>query len=978
MNEFLVLIRFLLAANRLPLPSRLSQSKLIHINVEIDAEAVSTERGQSGSRSSLGGNGRARTEMRARMTRVLASPSAFQRPASFRRQPTPSHRGRVVNLRPTQQWRHHASTVEADTRGPVSEGRGGEDAPTVLLEVSGMRCGGCSANVKKRLLEHPLVTKASVNLLTGTAAITLDLGRGEAGEDESVAREVAETVEAKGFKCSLRSVDGEEVDGASEGAREGESSDWDDFRGLAFSAGFLALCCGHHLGHVFHAVGLHQLAGIFGGHGGLGVGESFSIFGNRFVQSAAASAALLGPGRDIITDGFRSLKNGVPNMNTLVGIGTGAALAVGLSQALGLPATAAWEDSSHLLEEPVMLLSVILLGRVLERRAKRRATRELRTLGSLVPRTSRLVFDQKGLARNARSEDAQSLSMWNDFDTLVISTKDVRRGDTVKVLPGESIPVDGVVMAGKSAVDESLLTGESNLVKKESKSEVIAGTINYDGALVVKSTSSGLDSTVKTMKDFVEAAQARDAPVQRLADSICGPFVYLILGLSTATFVFWQGFGYTLFKDVLVDYSYASVDGSLAWLSSSTSVALRYAVNVLVVACPCALGLATPTSVLVGTSLAARKGVLIRGGDVLEGLAKVDTLVVDKTGTITEGRPSVVSAHSDTLGERELIALAASLESNASASHPIARAIIDRNDALTLSEGSGEAGEALGKISVDEVEYSTGNGVKGRCNGKLTAVGSFEWVSAVFGLEGSQDKEGSASQDQSLVYVAVEDSGIVGRLSLVDAIRPDASNVLQRLAEFGGIEEIYMLSGDRQSVVTAVGGSVGIESNKALGGLSPFDKADFIGKLKREGKSVAMVGDGINDTLALSEASLGIAVSGGMDAASDAADIILLGESRSNRVFVQVEEAIQISRTTFSKIKQNLGWALFYNAFALPLATGALLPSFGLALDPALAGAMMAGSSLTVLLNSLSIYAIHPTAATERAPEGKQMEGKVV
>ena len=891
-----------------------------------------------------------RLRLRLRAGRPLPSRQDSRTPFSFhgRRMRTPR---RSFGFPPP----HKALSAEGVTDSNEkngnegSSGRRSSDTETVLLEVTGMRCGGCSANVKRTLLEHPQVTKASVNLLTGTAAITLKgMLDEEETETERVTTEVVETVEKKGFKCTLR--EGRESrDGTSTSSASSDvENDWEDFRGLALSAGFLTLCCGHHLGHYFHAVGLHQLAGVFGGHGGL----SSSIFGSRVVQSVAATAAILGPGRDIIVDGFRSLKNGVPNMNTLVGIGTGAALAVGLSQALGLPAAAAWENSSHLLEEPVMLLSVILLGRVLEKRAKRRATRELRTLGSLVPQTSRLVFDQKGVARS-KDGDAQSLAVWNDFDTLTIETNDVRPGDTVKILPGESIPVDGVIVAGESAVDNSLITGESALARKAAGDEVIAGTINYDGTLVVRATSSGAESTVKTMRDFVEAAQARDAPVQRLADSICGPFVYLVLGLSASTFLFWETFGYDFFKDALVNYSYSSLDGTLAWLSSSSSVALKFAVNVLVVACPCALGLATPTSVLVGTSLAARKGVLIRGGDVLEELAKVDTVVLDKTGTVTEGLPSVVSISSERLSEKELIGLAASLESNASASHPIASAIIKHYESFA----TGEMDEEEDKISVEDVEYIPGKGVKGRCNGQMTAVGSLAWVKEAVG---GGDLQQEYDANHTLVYVGVEGSGTLGCIALLDSIRPEVKGVLERLQSNQGVKNIYMLSGDRQSVVSIVGEAIGIEASNAIGGLSPFDKSDYIEKLKQKGHSVVMIGDGINDTVALSEANVGIAVSGGMDAASDAADIILLNEKAGRRIFVQIEEALEISSTTFAKIKQNLAWALLYNAFSLPLATGALLPPFGLALDPALAGAMMAGSSLTVLINSLSIYGLHP------------------
>lgn len=444
----------------------------------------------------------------------------------------------------------------------------------------------------------------------------------------------------------------------------------------------------------------------------------------------------------------------------------------------------------------------------------------------------------------------------------------------------------------------------------------------------------------------VEEAQGQQAPIQRLADVIAGPFAYTVLTLSAATFLFWYFFGTSIFPDVLLN----NIAGAE---ESSILLSLKLAINVLVVACPCALGLATPTAVLVGTSLGAKRGLLVRGGDVLERLAGVDIVALDKTGTLTEGKPSVADVAALHYDNETILRLAAAVEKTTI--HPIAKAIIDKAESLNL-----DIPFTRGQIT------EPGFGALAEVDGTIVAVGLMEWVDECFKKQSGTSElddlksqirkmllknTGSSSleQSKSVVYVGREGEGIIGAIVVADILRDDARSTVLRLQKMG-IRTI-LLSGDREEAVASVAERVGINNKEDINAcLRPHEKSNFISSLQNQGHSVAMVGDGINDAPSLALADVGVALrlQAREDAASDAASVILLGNRLS-----QILEAIDLARETISKVHQNLAWAIAYNTFAIPLAAGALLPSFNFALTPSMSGGMMALSSVLVVTNSL-------------------------
>ncbi|KAJ6674172.1 hypothetical protein OIU85_013106, partial [Salix viminalis] len=427
------------------------------------------------------------------------------------------------------------------------------------------------------------------------------------------------------------------------------------------------------------------------------------VLHNSYVKGGLALGSLLGPGRDLLVDGLRAFKKGSPNMNSLVGFGSIAAFIISAISLLN----PALEWDASFFDEPVMLLGFVLLGRSLEEKARIRASSDMNELLALMSTQSRLVITSSD--SNSPTENV----LCSDAICTEVPTDDVRVGDTVLVLPGESIPVDGRVLAGRSVVDESMLTGESLPVFKEEGLKVSAGTINWDGPLRIEALSTGSNSTISRIIRMVEDAQGSEAPIQRLADSIAGPFVYSVMTISAATFAFWYYIGSHVFPDVLLN-DIAGLDGDPLLLS------LKLSVDVLVVSCPCALGLATPTAILVGTSLGAKQGLLIRGGDVLERLASISYVALDKTGTLTEGKPTVSAVASILYEESEILQMAFAVEKTAS--HPIAKAIVDKAESLKLT------------IPVTRGQLTEpGFGTLAEVDGCLVAVGSLDWVNERFG-----------------------------------------------------------------------------------------------------------------------------------------------------------------------------------------------------------------------------------------------------
>ncbi|KAG6409525.1 hypothetical protein SASPL_127565 [Salvia splendens] len=794
---------------------------------------------------------------------------------------------------------------------------------TVLLDVSGMMCGACATRVKSILSADERVESAVVNMLTETAAIKLK--EGGVGDFSAVADELAERVSACGFDARRR-ASGMGVEAKVRKWRETvekkEALLVKSRNRVAFAWTLVALCCGAHASHTLHSVGIH-----------VGHGSFMDILHNSYVKGGLALGTLLGPGRDLLVDGLKAFRKGSPNMNSLVGFGSIAAFAI--SAVSLLISELQW--NAAFFDEPVMLLGFILLGRSLEERARLKASSDMNELLSLISTKSRLVIAPSG------SDVSSDSVLCSDAMCIEVPTDDIRLGDAVLVLPGETIPVDGKVLAGRSVVDESMLTGESLPVFKEKGVSVSAGTINWDGPLRIEATSTGSNSTISKIVNLVEDAQGREAPIQRLADSIAGPFVYSVMTLSAATFAFWYYIGTHIFPDVLLN-DIAGPDGNALLLS------MKLAVDVLVVSCPCALGLATPTAILVGTSLGAKKGLLIRGGDVLERLAGIDYITLDKTGTLTEGRPAVSAVSSFSHEQSEILQIAAAVEKTAS--HPLAKAIIAKAESLNLNIRS-----TRGQL------VEPGCGTLAEVDGLLVAVGKLSWVYERFQqrtsladiekleqsvIHQSSVDDSSSVHSRTVVYVGREGEGVIGAIAISDNLRADAKSTITRLQK-NGIQTV-ILSGDREEAVAAIAKSVGVEDKFVNCSLTPQQKSCAISSLQASGHRVAMVGDGINDAPSLALADVGIAlqIEGQENAASNAASIILLGNKLS-----QVVEAIDLARATMGKVRQNLTWAVGYNAIAIPMAAGVLLPHFDFAMTPSISGGMMAFSSVFVVTNSL-------------------------
>ncbi|KAL8497053.1 hypothetical protein ACS0TY_020654 [Phlomoides rotata] len=811
-----------------------------------------------------------------------------------------------------------------------------ESNSTVLLDVSGMMCGACVTRVKSIISADERVESAVVNMLTETAAIKLKEGAGE--DFSAVADDLAKKVSASGFDARLR-VSGMGVEAKVRKWRETvekkEALLVKSRNRVAFAWTLVALCCGSHASHILHSVGIH-----------VGHGSFFDILHNSYVKGGLALGSLLGPGRDLLFDGLNALRKGSPNMNSLVGFGAIAAFAI--SSVSLLNPELQW--NAAFFDEPVMLLGFILLGRSLEERARIKASSDMNELLSLISTTSRLVIAPSG------SDVSSDSVLCSDAMCIEVPTDDIRVGDSILVLPGETIPVDGKVRAGRSVVDESMLTGESLPVFKEEGLSVSAGTINWDGPLRIEASSTGSNSTISKIVNMVEDAQGREAPIQRLADSIAGPFVYSVMTLSAATFAFWYYIGTHIFPDVLLN-DIAGPDGNSLLLS------MKLAVDVLVVSCPCALGLATPTAILVGTSLGAKQGLLIRGGDVLERLSGIDYITLDKTGTLTEGRPTVSAVTSLGHEQSEILQIAAAVEKTAS--HPLAKAIIAKAESLNLNIPS-----TRGQLA------EPGSGTLAEVDGLLVAVGKLSWVcerfqqrtnvSDIKKLEQSLVHQSadysSSNHSRTIVYVGREGEGVVGAISISDNLRHDAESTITRLQQ-KGIRTV-LLSGDREEAVAAVAKLVGVEDEFVNGSLTPQKKSDVISSLQASGHRVAMVGDGINDAPSLALADVGIAlqIDGQENAASNASSIILLGNKLS-----QVVEAIDLARATMSKVRQNLTWAVAYNVVAIPMAAGVLLPHFDFAMTPSLSGGMMAMSSIFVVTNSLLLQFHGPQKTKEKS-----------
>ncbi len=758
---------------------------------------------------------------------------------------------------------------------------------TIALDVEGMKCAGCVKAVERQLQQNPGVISACVNLITEVAVVNYEP---EGLEPETLAKKLTQG----GFPTQVR-VEDRSIAEVARKAQEKRRQQQQQQLWQLITAAILLVFSG--IGHLHH----------------LGF-TPIPVLSNIWFHWALATLALLIPGNELLRDGFKSLSHGMPNMNTLIGLGTVSAYLASCI-ALFFPALG-WEC---FFDEPVMLLGFIFLGRTLEGRARNRAASALENLVSLQPQVARLV---------GKKEADNSIG-------LEIPVEQVKIGDCLRVLPGEKIPVDGVLVQGETTVDESMLTGESIPVVKQLDNKVLAGTINQSGTILLEVKEIGKSTTLSKIINLVESAQTRKAPIQKVADTVAGYFAYGVMAIAGLTFLFWYGLGTKIWSEVLITTTHSMSGEMILTETSPILLSLKLTIAVLAIACPCALGLATPTAILVGTSVGAETGILIKGGDVLEKISKLHTIVFDKTGTLTLGKLEVTDWETTKPEQQNLLQLAASLENNSN--HPLAKAIVSYAQEQDIS-----------LLPVTEVLNYPGLGIKGTIAGETIYLGNQQWLSQqgiTIESATANKVESWSKQGKTIVYIG-KNSQLLGYIALKDNLRSDAADTVNQLQNLG--LEVAMLTGDRPEVAQAIASQLNI--TQVFAEVKPDQKAQIIESLQINSspKIVAMIGDGINDAPALAQADIGISLQGSTDVAIETADIVLMQGKLADLI-----NSIRLSLATTNKIKQNLAWALAYNVIAIPIAAGILIPSFNLVLSPVIAAIAMASSSLIVVGNSL-------------------------
>ena len=740
--------------------------------------------------------------------------------------------------------------------------------------VTGMSCAACQARVEKAVSKVPGVESCSVSLLTNSMGV----------EGSADAAAVIRAVEAAGYGASLKGAENSRGASSSVSAEEEALRDRETpklRRRLLLSAAFLFAIMYITMGH--NMWGWPLPAYFEHNHLGLAITQMLLAIVVMIIN------------RKFYVNGFGALRHGSPNMDTLVALGSSVSFAWSLSvlyRMCGMITAGA--DNMDLMElyhsqlyfeSAAMIPALITVGKMLEAMSKGRTTDALKSLMKLAPKTAVLL-------RDGRETE--------------VEIGEVRTGDIFVVRPGESIPVDGIVLEGSSAVDESALTGESVPVDKEEGSAVSAATINRSGFLRCRATRVGEDTTLSQIIRMVSDAAATKAPIARIADRVSGVFVPAVIGIALLVTVGWLISG------------------------ASLSSALARGICVLVISCPCALGLATPVAIMVGNGLGARNGILFKTGEALETAGRLSVIALDKTGTITKGEPTVrdlypAPGHS----EEELLRKAYALESKSE--HPLARAVV-------------EEGNRRGIVPEEVTRFRTlpGNGLSGQAEGHLLHGGSRTFIRTLteVGAEIEKRAEECAAEGKTPLFFE-EDGELIGMIAVADVIKSDSSAAIAQLRALG--MKVVMLTGDNQRTAEAIGKEAGVD--EVVAGVLPDGKEQVIRNLQKEGR-VAMVGDGINDAPALTRADIGIAIGAGTDVAIDSADIVLM-----NSTLMDVAAAIRLSRGTLRNIHENLFWAFFYNLICIPLAAGL----FRWNMNPMIGAAAMSLSSFTVCMNALRL-----------------------
>lgn len=756
--------------------------------------------------------------------------------------------------------------------------------------VTGMSCAACSARVEKAVSKLNGVTACAVSLLTNSMSVE---GSADAGD-------IIRAVEAAGYGASLKNAKSRtEETSAGDAVSDREISALK--RRLLFSLGFLLVLMYISMRHTMLS---------------LPIPAAFAD--NPLSLSLAElllTAVIMVINQKFFISGFKSALHAAPNMDTLIALGSGAAFvyscwtvfAMSSAQLAGGAAAGAEYLHELYFESSAMILTLITVGKLLEARSKGKTTNALRSLMNLAPKTA--VVERGGAEHT-------------------IDVQQLRTGDVFIVRPGSSIPADGIVIDGGSAVDESALTGESVPIDKTVGDTVSAATINQAGYIRCRATRIGEDTTLSRIIRMVSDAAATKAPIARIADKVSGIFVPVVMGIALVTFILWM------------------------LLGESVGAALARGISVLVISCPCALGLATPVAIMVGSGMGAKSGILFKNASALEMTGRISAVALDKTGTITEGKPCVTDVFaSEDVTENELLCLAASLESRSE--HPLARAV------MRYAENRGIAAEP-----VSDFEALPGNGLIAEYRGEKAAAGSRRFVeSRAIIPENMLAQADKLSNTGKTPLFFIKGEKAAGLIAVADVIKPDSPEAIRQLKAMG--LRVVMLTGDNRRTAEAIGIQVGVD--EVIAGVLPGEKEQAVRKLSQQGR-VAMVGDGINDAPALTRADVGIAIASGADIAVEAADLVLIHGS-----LLDLPAAIRLSHGTLKNIRQNLFWAFFYNSIGIPIAAGALA-SFGFRLSPMLAAAAMSLSSFCVVTNALrlNLLDVHDSSRDRRCASKKK------
>ena len=764
--------------------------------------------------------------------------------------------------------------------------------------ITGMSCAACSAKVERVVGKIEGVEKVSVNLLTNSMQV-------EYKEDKLSSNDIIKNIADAGYGASLATATKQKKEEKSIKKTNDDAIASMKFR-LKVSIVFLAILMYFSMGSM---IGL-PLPKFLSGEGnpvGFALTQLLLVLPVMYVN------------RKYYISGFKSLFNLSPNMDTLIAVGSGAAFTYGVIAiyVMGYALNNAdmhtvMEYRMNLYFESVsMILTLITLGKFFETGSKARTTDAISKLIDLSPKRANVLRD--GVEEN-------------------ILTEDVVVGDIVIVRPGESIPVDGMIIEGSTSVDESAITGESIPVQKEKGDKLIAATINKNGSVRIKATEVGEDTAISRIIALVEEASSSKAPIAKMADKVAGVFVPIVMGISLITFIVWLALGY--------DFSFA----------------LNCAIAVLVISCPCSLGLATPVAIMVGTGKGAENGILIKSADALETTHSIDTVVLDKTGTVTEGKPVVTDILAFDIDENEFLKLAAGVES--ASEHPLAEAIVEKAKEKNLEI-----------VSPTEFQAISGRGIVASVSGSKIIAGNEQAIKDQYGnsenfTEAFKKGNELAAQGKTPMYFG-KDNKLLGIIAVADTIKKDSKEAIQALKNRN--IDVVLLTGDHKNTAMAIAKEAGIK--KVIAEVLPTDKEEHIRELIKAGHKVAMVGDGINDSPALARADVGIAIGAGTDIAIESADIVLMHSSLND-----VATAIDLSKAVIRNIKQNLFWAFFYNSIGIPLAAGVFYLSLGWKLSPMFGAAAMGMSSVCVVSNALRLRAFKPKKVKKNNIENDEIE----